>query len=265
MSNERIIERVRKLLALAGDDGATDGEIQNAMQHAQRLMGEHHLTEQDLAHEPQDDYSKVDNAAYGRYSAFVGKMAFSWELFLANFVESFVGVPCYIENEVRQVRKNGFCIFDDDGPRYGKAIVFYGVAEDAMMAVELYDELRILIATMATGRWGGCYRGDGAAYAEGFVSGLRSRLNESRRTEKEQARIAASTSSTALVLVERRDELVKYKSDKANDWLKKTTGWKLRKGGRRNGSSGSHEARTEGVRDGRNTDVSTTRRKKLGA
>ena len=38
MSKSNIIEKVRKLLSLSQDESATQGEIENALMFAQRLM-----------------------------------------------------------------------------------------------------------------------------------------------------------------------------------------------------------------------------------
>lgn len=48
MSDNRIIEKVRKLLALANDNGASEGERDNAMRMAYAFLAKHNLTEDDL-------------------------------------------------------------------------------------------------------------------------------------------------------------------------------------------------------------------------
>lgn len=259
MTKESIISKVKKLMAIAENDASSDGEIDNAMRFAQQLMDNHHLTEEDLAHEPDDDYAKVDKADKGERRAFVGRQLYTWESMLAGFASKFVGCPCYVDNNLKTARKpNGFAVLDENGDvKKGKSIVFYGIAEDAMIAVEIYNELRALIATMAVGKWGGCYRGDGAAYSEGFVSGLNTKLAKARIEDKK------SESTSMILLSHRRDALIKYKNEKAQQWLSKERGIKLRSGGSRTGSSGSYEARRDGRKDGAATDVSANRSKKL--
>lgn len=253
---ERIASKVRKLLAISEDDAASNAEIQNAMNHAQRLMDSHHLTEEDLAHEPDDDYRKVDEAEFDQARAFVGGRAFYWEKILATFVSHFVGVPVYYDSEKRPIRKrSGFT--PNGKAKYGRSFVFYGVADDAAIAAETYDELRTLIATMAIGKWSTVYKGDGAAYAEGFVSGLLSQLQEAKRIEQ-------SSGGNALILAVRRNDIIKYKTDKAKEWLESEKGVVVgasRKGG--GTKSGARLAFREGQSDGASTDVSTTRLKKL--
>lgn len=48
MENERVLEKVKKLLALANDRGATEGESQTALLMAQKIMAENNLTIKDV-------------------------------------------------------------------------------------------------------------------------------------------------------------------------------------------------------------------------
>lgn len=260
IKQEKIAKKVKNLLAIAKDDHASDAEIQNAMNHAHRLMGEYHLTEDDLSHEPQDDYANVDNANFTRQKSYIGRKAYLWESTLAHFVCDFVGIPFYITNQPEIARKNGIVLLDEKGkPRQGKAYVFYGIAEDAIIAADLYDELRLLISTMAVARWASVYKGEGAVYSQGFVAGLNSQLEESRfiglNTTKD--------SPTTLILIHRRDDLIEYKKKKANNYLNKELGIKLVSGQGKPGASGSHAAYSEGQADGSKTSISAARSKKL--
>lgn len=263
-----ITEKIRKIMAIAGDGAASEEEIENALRHAQRLMDKHHLTEDDLAHAPEDDYATVDRATFGDHRSWVGVKMYAWETRLSQFVADLVGVKIYCDY-VRPMRVRGVMQFSDDGKRKrGRSFVFFGVDEDAHIAAEMFDELRLMIAAMARLKWGQVYVRDGGAYCEGFVSGLQSKLCESRDAEKLEAQrcIAqtdASDRANALVLIERRTALVKYKRDKASEWLSKEKGIKLRSGGSRGGASGSGDARREGHSDGRAANVSAIRRRKL--
>lgn len=264
MSNEKIVERIKKLLAMTGEAGATDGEIENAVGRAKAMMNEYHLTEADLSHEPADDYSKIKPEDFTRCPSYVGTAIFAWEQRLAYTVSEFVGCPAYIDNNIQVVRKNGIAQFDDRNKlRHGKSIVFYGVPEDARIAADLYDEMRLTIATMAAARYGKVYRGEGASYSEGFVSGLNSNLKKASLIEYK----AAEGSSTSLVLIARRDDLVQFKKDAAKGWLANSEGVKLRGSGRGNPGSrwgNSDEARAQGRADGKNTNMSASRSKKIG-
>jgi len=48
MDTTRIKEKIRKLLNLAEDDGAMEGEINNALNFARRLMLQHNISEEDI-------------------------------------------------------------------------------------------------------------------------------------------------------------------------------------------------------------------------
>jgi len=258
-TQERIADKIRKLLAIASDDAASEAEIQNAMNFAAKMMAAHHLTEDDLSHEPDDDYKKVDKSEFGDRRSYVGRKAFHWEMVLATFVSRFVGVPVYRDNQLRIVRnRRGIAQMDEkDNPRKGKSVVFYGVDEDAAIAAELYDELRGLIASMAVIRFASVYKGDGGMYSEGFVSGLFSQLKKAKNLEN-------NSGSTAMILVARRDDLIKYKEKAAKNWLSKSQGIRVSKrGGQTRGARGSREAFSEGKADGASTNVGATRNKKL--
>ncbi len=255
---EKIAKKVRNLLAIAEDDAASTGEIQNAMNHAHRLMGEYHLSEDDLAHEPQDDYSKVDKSEFTRRRSYIGKKSFAWENSLAHFVSEFVGIPFYITRKPVVAKRNGILLLDEKGNiRKGKAFVFYGVAEDSAIACELFDELRLLISTMAVAKYASVYKGEGAVYSQGFVSGLNSQLKETAKLEHQE------TTSTALVLVHRREDLIKYKKEKARNYLIRKCGIRLVTGTGLRGGSGSSAAYSDGKTDGAKATASADRSRKI--
>ena len=109
---------------------------------------------------------------------------------------------------------------------------------------------------MARARFGQVYKGDGGAYCEGFADGLSDRLKESRRVEM------ATAKSTALVLVARRDDLIRYKQKRAKTWLSTECGIKLRSR-HSAGASGSASAFSAGQADGRSTDTAKAARRKI--
>lgn len=258
-----IIRKIKGALRIAEDDSASDGEIQAAMNAVHKMMDKHHLTEADLAHEPANDYQVVNEAAYGRFRVTVGRKIFGWEGGLAYFVSKFVGVPSYIDHSIDYARENGIIKRDSKGEAYiGKSIVFYGLAEDAKIARELYAELRQIISTLAVAKYDTVYTGDGGVYSEGFVSGLTSQMNQENETKRIEAQ--ASSTSTAMVLVERRDDLMKYKWDAAEKYLKEEIGVKTRKGRNARGARGDHNAYHNGRTDGKNMEVSKSRSKKIG-
>lgn len=259
--SDKIVNQIRALFAKTGENGATEAEAQLAIDMAQRLMNRYHLTEEDLAHEPSDDYAKVDNADYRKFACVLGKKIFRWESDLAQFVSRFTSVLGYIDNEIIAKRVNGFIQMDQNGNVIqGKSFVFYGIAEEVMLASQLLDELRGLIGSMAIARFGSIYKGDGAAYAQGFVYGLFQKITNSKLLEK-----SAETNSTGLVLIARRDDLIQYKAKKSEEWLEEENpDLKLKKLARKQGTkTGSADAWNQGTVDGKNTEVGVSRNKKL--
>jgi len=253
---ERVKERVRKLLNLAANDGAADGEIDNAMRSARQLMESHHLSEDDLATEPAEQFADIESAPKDRSYASVGRNSYRWEASLSSFVKDFVGgVGCYIDTSLVVQRDHRGIVMD--GGKAGKRFCFYGIAEDAAMAASLFAELRMTIATAAKLKFGGCYKGDGGAYAEGFVDGLRTKI----RAQKQAERITATGTGTGLLVIERREDLIQRKSDAAAAWIKGQV--RLKTGRCGNGANGSWNARSEGRRDGESSNVSAARVRKI--
>lgn len=83
----KIKERIRKLLNLAADDGAAEGEIDNALRAARRLMLQHQIGEDDVAAAPEQlktpeqiaadtSYGTAKSwGAPGRAPAWIGQLA----------------------------------------------------------------------------------------------------------------------------------------------------------------------------------------------
>lgn len=239
MSIERIKDRIRKLMNVAENDASTEGEIDNAMRFARQMMESHHLSEEDLAVEPVDQWDAIDKASCGRFHAMMGSKIYLWETSLGWFVGRFVGgVKHYLHT----------------GCDRKKAFVFYGVEGDARLAADLMSELRETIIAMARLRYGGCFKGKGGSYSEGFVSGLSERLKRQEKEEREK--LTSSGDTTGMILVERRADLVKRKVSRAETYLTEELGIRLSSGASRSGSRYNHEAFQAGQADGRRANVS---------
>jgi hypothetical protein len=245
---DKIKNRIRKLLAVAGDSGATEGEINNAVRFAQQMMDAHHLTEADLATSPEEQWEGVENARCDQAFSIVGGRLHRWEGDLAMFVQKFVGgIKCYVTTSPRPI-----------GGKFKRAVGFAGLAEDAVMAKELYDEMRMTIIAMAKLSYKSVFMGDGGMYCEGFVAGLQMRFTEERR----KANLEAQSSSREMVLIDRRNDLIKRKLSRTNQFLA-SQGMRLRSGSRRSGANGSHSAYSQGVADGKSQSVTRTQRRKI--
>lgn len=254
-STDRIKRRIRSLLNLAAGDAATEGEIDNAMRMAAQLMDEHHLTEADIAAAKlESDRSQPMGTAD---AVAVGARFSAWESSLAWAVVGLVGsVNHYVARDA-EAKIGTFA-----APKSGRGVRFYGPAEDCQLAADLFAEWAHVIATLATGKYGGCFRGDGAMYAMGFARQL---LNRARETEKSRERI--STDATKAIVHAVSGSLAQVLSEKRESgrkWLAESKGVKLVQGGRRSGySAGSHDAYAAGKSDGSRAEFSVSRRSKL--
>lgn len=81
--------------------------------------------------------------------------------------------------------------------------------------------------------------------------------------EQQEAKRIVGTSPNALILYERREDLITYKQDKAKKWMERDRGITLKDRPGTVGARGSAEAFREGVKDGQNTNVSNQRRRKI--
>jgi len=259
MSIEKVKERIRCLLNTAKNDASTEGEINNALRFARNLMNKHHLSEDDLVDgEIQTDFKKdILNAERSRCYVSIGGKLYKWEGLLASFVRDFVGgVGCYIDNSKTAARDpRGMAMKDIWGEYYqGKRVCFYGLAEDAHLASEVFHELRLTICATARLKFGACYTGDGGSYSEGFVNGLFTKIEYQAKLEYQEA------TGGGLIVIQKRDEIIKLKQSIAEEIVK---GVKIQPAPDYSGASGSYEARMEGFKDGKESEVERKRRLKI--
>ena len=249
---ETIKARIRKLLNLAGDDAAAAGEIANAMAAAQRLMDAHHLGTDDVGDEPKPHQAASMDDMDDRTIKMKQKALARWEGWLAVVICEMAGtVQCY-RRRIGEPTK-GASIFGRNECREVAAMVFYGPAEDVIVAAGLFVDLRTTVATMSVGQYGSPYKGDGREYAEGFVAGIGSKTR------------AAATERTA----ETSGAIVKVHDDAkavAKKWLQKTHGFKLRKGRSSGGATHyNRSARDTGHADGASSGASFNRSTKVNS
>ena len=249
MDRESVIRKVRGLLNLAADNSAHDGEISAAMKLAEKLMNEHHVSRADA------EACRVESRAAEKQAiakaATLGSGYSTWEFRLASVICELVGTVKWFYN-------NG----DHGQTTFGRAckwLSFYGVEEDAQIASTLHAEWALVISTLATGRHGSCFRGDGARYSLGFVQGMEEKVAEIVRQRFD------IPAGQAIVL--RNTTLAKWCSQKrelARQWLEEEMGRKLsRGGGSGRYTGGTRDAQEQGRADGRRADISVTRTKKL--
>lgn len=258
-----IRERVKKLMAYAGDGSASEGEIDTAMRLAAKLIDLHHLDPDDL----EDDIPEA-KAEFGKAEATTCNTKLStWESTLSAAVKQLFGcVSCYISHNLRPIRRNGITQTDREGRvKRGRTMVFYGPADDAREAAELFKSWSLSIATMGVARWGGCFKGDGAMYCMGFAEALwrkASEINVERLgIQARPARLLPNGSkSTAITLADRYTKIV----EQSKDWLQETHGVKLSgRGGGGGYRAGSEDAFNEGHQHGKAANFARAEKRKL--
>jgi hypothetical protein len=255
MDLDRVKDKIRKLFALAADDAHADGEITAAMSLAERAMQEYHLTQADLevsratvgTNAPRE---YVSRSSSGRWVKSLAR----WESTLSEAIRTLVGsVGLYRSHERKPTGTFGV-------HRSTPCIVWYGVAEDVELAVSLYDDWSHVIATIAQGRYGGAYRGDGSSYAYGFAKALWERAC----TESESRAAVVTPSTTAIVKVgsgSLADVLATRQQD-ARAWLA-TTGVHLCAPRGTRFTMKNPNAFEDGRSDGSRADFRATRKAKL--
>lgn len=147
---DKIASRVRKLLALAHDNSASQGEIENAMRMARELMTQYGIEDSDLQ---EDDTSNpiVDERGQAKNTSQ------RWEQSLSIAISNICDVVAY---------------------RCGGVIHFVGYARDVAVARELYPSLVVTARTLARMELGKGWTPSHRSFAEGFVSALISRSKD---------------------------------------------------------------------------------------
>lgn len=232
MDNNRqvIVDRIKKLLGLAADNAAHNGEIENAMEAASRLIRDYQVEQSEL-----DAASPEREESYGdTFAPFTTANSTPWMGALAQAVAMSVGsVQCYRCHAA--VTSGAF-----GKPESRAGVKFYGPEADVMLARAIFEEWLQTIATIAYGRYGGIARGDGRNYCLGFVSALTNIAQNLYRPTPE--------TGTAIVPVA---QALEVKRVKGSEWLR-STGVRLRTGSRTTGVT-NHNAYASGRSDGANS------------
>lgn len=207
-SVDSIKERIKMLLRVAKDDAATEGEINNALGFAKKLILAHHLNEDELWKE-----SSVVQNEMKQYKVFCQSNGFcAWESVLAGFVGRTIGsIYVYHGAPEAQTSKNGILRTDNKGePIIKKPVIFVGETVEAELAKEMFKDLYTLTMSMAKLRTGTCFRGPGKSYAEGFVSGL---------IKKAEIQDALLEKTTGRELVVKSKAIIEYKQKEVSKYM----------------------------------------------
>lgn len=236
---DKVKDRIRKLLNVAENDAASQGEIDNAVRAARNMMHAFNLEEDDctLQDEPSNEKDVASAPTTG------GKVT-RWEGHLARVVCDLVGgVSCYQNSGgTGKIRNGKYTTFG--------SFCFYGRADLAKLAADTYEELCATVATMGRLKYRGWFRGDGAVYCQGFVSGLAQQIRKADEEAKQTAQgTALVVKSTALIAQQRQE---------AKQWLSEVKGVRLTTT-HKTGGRGSTSAYQHGQRDGLSADLSAAK------
>jgi len=238
MTNDKakIIERLKKILALANNNDS-EGEIENALKFAKELMDTYHISEADI--------KNADNViAFCKEFIKSGSSKLTnFEIFLSMAVCDIIGtVKTYYSKKIAITDPiTGAYVMENGKVQYKHGIYFYGENTDVVFAGIVYETLLRRITNIALNRYGTIWRGDGRSYADGFVQGLLTKLNEAKNKNDNAIK--------AIIL---------SKTQAAENWLKKEEGLTLTKS-KAKISVHDENAYSKGNVDGRNTDTNFNR------
>lgn len=240
-------DQVRKLLNLAADDGASEGEVENALRFAHNLMARHNITKEQLS----KDEVEEREAMAASYTYHESSKSALWEGQLAMFLATFCGVQVYRVNGGSPRRTAAGCLIDGNASHVS-CFRFYGGAEGVQLAIATYEDLRKTVITMARLRCGGVYRGAGRSYCEGFIKGLKSQL---------QKAIASTSESQELAVLSK--EIATRNNAIGKAYMKKTHGIKLSGPTKRRAGQHHAAAHAQGRVDGRAATLEKSKRNQL--
>lgn len=172
---QKIRERIVKMLNLAKDGGASEGEVENATRMARQLMNEYNIDESELIAAETGTVQVGDHLGMKKVT-FEG-----WE--------SSLSVVCKFVCDVTPYKQT---------VKAGQEIRFIGLPTDVAIARDLFSSLLITVKTMAKQRNGAGWTRAHQSYALGFVDSL---------VRKAKAEKQASTMQANAIIL-RKDVLI---------------------------------------------------------
>jgi hypothetical protein len=203
---EKVVEKLRKLMALAKGAGASEGEVDNALRFARKLMDDYGIAEDSIL--LTEDVNTASRRIIEDTALKLGHIHHH-DINLAMATKYICDVDLYLKGK--------------------REIVFFGMERDVAVAKALFSELRVIMRTMARFTVG---ESDGPSH-KSFLIGFSSRIHVRAKELKKKAAAPEST-GTAIILAkdaarERYKEgLGLVKSRKSNqsirDWKAYTDG-----------------------------------------
>lgn len=262
VDNDKVKDKIRKLLTLANDPGAFEGEVNNALRFARRLMVEHNIKESDV-NKPQDkknpedfEYQQVNVYSFGRDLT-------KWESTLMCAIVELVGTIQHYRTNQKVPKRNDHGGVEK-GPRGEERtvtkMVFYGPTADARDSADLFNEWVHIIVTVARMKFGSYVRGGARSYCEGFAYGLYVQVTAIKKEEKTE-----NTQGTGRALaIVNANQLMDAKKRYALEWLKKEQNVTLKKTRAHKNRGDDPDAFRNGVEDGKKTQFTREQVQKVG-
>lgn len=243
MSHDKITGKIIKLIRLGSDESASPEESRAAFDKAAQLMAEHNITRDDIDHATRKPKENFRHGLFEAYSLSRGLA--KWEVHLSLTICKLFGSVSQYSSQPKELRgADGILKLDDFcNPIVKSRIHFYGPLDDSESARETFITIRDNIQEAAIDKWNSWARGNGAAYAEGFVMGLYAKICEAnnRLDEGDEAtrKYMLAVQDTQLAII-----------DSSKKWLKDIHGIELRNRSLSSGANGGDNARNDGYRDG---------------
>jgi len=160
---KKIASQIQAMMATVGNSKSTDGEKETALEMANRLCMKYGIKPDEIERKDDNTFELKDMTFWKQRIITKTKRGPYWMKQLGHFTDDFVGaVEHYIGN------------FHKDNKNW--SITFYGPKTQVELAIEVYRITAYHIQQQAKTKYKGYVRGNGADFAQGFVSGLRSQL-----------------------------------------------------------------------------------------
>lgn len=224
---EKALEKVRKILSLANDESASEGEIENALKFAQKIMADFNIEQDEVDLSPDDiDIELVDNDQIPN-----GERKY-WFWDLLDVIGS--AMNCRI---IRANKLDEF--FDKEGYKRYRTKKYYkiiGTREDRILVKEMFEFTVPLIRNLYQIRYKEMIEkqlnqeGDYlfitpptkkffiASYIEGFIQGLGQKL-----LQQKQEIIKSDYTGKFELIVVKKDDLIQDYIDRTVKNLKKAS------------------------------------------
>lgn len=189
---EKALNRIRKMFALANDEGASEGEVENALKFAQSLMAKYNIERDEVDLSPDDiDIEEQDN----EYTHLERKY---WTWDLLNVIGD--------SNDCKVIKSTRFKYNESKAGKERFHQTFYkiiGTREDRLLTKELFNLTVPLIRNLADQRFKErakaikenpleaflnplpTKRFFTSSYIDGFIAGLNIKLSENKKKIKE--------------------------------------------------------------------------------